>query len=485
MTKSISVAFVASELTPIAKVGGLADVTGALPPALKELGVDIRVILPFYQTIDRAKYPVKLIAQKITVPLGESDEAVSVYEMPIPGTDVPIYLIENGAYLSHGDIYFERSAFASRFVEFQRFLFFVRSVPRVFKALNWQPDVIHCQDWQTAMLPSFMSIDNPDSTTPSLYTIHNIANQGVWIKSEVLNWLGLTEDQLPTFKVRPDKVNIMQQGIINGQLINTVSRTYAKEILTPEYGCGLEDDLRKRRHELSGIVNGVDQIRFNSATDPEIVKNFTVESLDDKAVNKQALQKSCGLAINPTAPLFGLVTRLTDQKGIELIAEVLPKHLAAGAQFVALGQGGEKYETMLRELAKNFPQSASVTIGFNAKLAQEIYASSDFFLMPSRFEPCGLGQLIAMRYGTIPIVRATGGLKDTVTDRQESKSAGNGYVFAEYTPAALEVAVSRAITLYHHDPAAWRHLQIMAMRFDSSWHKAAEEYLQLYRKLVQ
>ena len=485
MTKPLSIAFAASELTPIAKVGGLADVAGALPPALKELGVDVRVLLPFYQTIDRTKYALKLIAQDVAVPLGKSNELVSIYEMAIPGTDVPVYLFENEKYLSHGDIYFERSAFVTRFVEFQRFLFFVRSIPRVFRALNWQPDVIHCQDWQTAMLPAFMSIDNPATKIPSLYTIHNIANQGVWKKDEVLSWLGLTENQLPSFKVQSDKVNMMQQGIMTGRLINTVSRTYAQEILTPEYGFGLEDDLQKRRDDLSGIVNGIGQQQFNPATDPEIAKHYSIDSLDKKAINKRALQEACGLPVKPNAPLFGLVTRLTDQKGIELIAEVLPKHLAAGAQFVGLGQGGEKFENLLKQLAQQFPQAVSVTIGFNAKLAQEIYAGSDLFLMPSRFEPCGLGQMIAMRYGTIPIVRATGGLKDTVTDYQQSQATGDGFVFTDYTAAALDEATSRAVALYSSNAVAWRHLQTMAMSYDSSWHKAAEEYLQLYQKLVQ
>jgi starch synthase len=411
MSKQISVAFATAELTPIAKVGGLADVAGALPPAIKALGVDVRVFLPFYETIDRAKIKLTKIAESVTVPLGETSDTVTVYETTIPDTDVTVYLIENPQYLSHGDIYFERTAFVTRFVEFQRFLFFVRSIPFVFKALNWQPDVIHCQDWQTAMLPAFMSIDNPDHKTPSLFTVHNIANQGIWKKDEILSWLGLKEEQLPTLSALPDKVNIMQQGIIAGQLVNTVSRTYAEEILTPEYGFGLEGDLQTRRHDLSGIVNGIDQNRFNPETDTQISANYSVDTLDRKSLNKATLQKDCGLTVDASLPLFGLVTRLTDQKGIELIAEALPKHLSAGGQFVALGQGGEKFENMLKQLAEKFPQSTKVVIGFDAKLAQEIYAGSDFFLMPSRFEPCGLGQLIAMRYGTVPIVRATGGLR--------------------------------------------------------------------------
>ncbi|MDP3964437.1 MAG: glycogen/starch synthase [bacterium] len=487
MNKKISVAFATAELTPIAKVGGLADVAGALPPVLKELGVDIRVILPKYSVIDDAKYPSKKIAEDILVEVNGRTEKISVFEMAIPNTKVTIYLIDNKDYLGENGIYFAPTAFADSLGEVHRFLFFSQAIVQLFRALDWYPDILHCQDWHVGILPGLLNLAEAEEPRlkkiASLFTIHNLANQGAWKKEDILSFLGLKESNLPSLSADPKNVNLIQQGILNADLINTVSRTYAKEILTPEYGEGLETELQGRRDDLSGIVNGIDQARFDPAKDPDIAVHFNLETIQDKKKNKAALQEACGLPVDGATPVFGIVSRLTDQKGIEHVAASAATIAKRGGQLILLGTGAKNFEEMMTEAQKQFPTSVSAHLKFDAALAQQIYAGSDFFLMPSRFEPCGLGQMIAMRYGTIPIVRATGGLKDTVTDA--SQSEGNGFVFEPYTSEALNEAINRAFDLYNDNPEAWLSLIKQAMIYDSSWSTAAEEYVRLYEKLLK
>lgn len=487
MSEHSRVLFATAELTPIAKVGGLADVAGALPPILKKHGVDIRVVLPKYGTIDDHSCPSRLVGRCLPIRLGRETQTINVYATTVPGTSVPLYLVENQKYLGENGIYFSRSAFVNSVDEVHRFVFFSRVLLEIFPAVRWTPQLIHCQDWHVGLVPTLLKIQQQEKLEfrqiKTLFTIHNLANQGIWNKDEVLSFLGLAETELPRPLEGAD-INLIQQGIRSSDLLNTVSKTYAEEILTLEFGEGLEADLQTRRSALFGIVNGIDQARFNPAKDPELAAQYTTETIELKSKNKTKLQEVCVLPVQNDAPVFGLVSRLTDQKGIELIAEAVPAICRQGGQVCLLGQGTQEFESLLINAQKQFPKNVFAKIGFDAGLAQLIYAGSDFFLMPSRFEPCGLGQLIAMRYGTIPIVRATGGLKDTVADYIPATGQGTGFVFGPYTKEALIEAIERALAVFRQGPDQWRRLCCAAMTFDSSWDKAANEYLQLYQKLI-
>ncbi|MFH1598201.1 MAG: glycogen/starch synthase [Patescibacteria group bacterium] len=474
--------FASSELTPIAKVGGLGDVAGALPIALKNLGQDIRVTIPKYGSIDSKKYPAKKIIDNIEVTLGEEKKIINLWEAKIPNIKAPIYLIENKEFLGENGIYFEKSAFVGSFAEIKRFLFFSAATLAIFEKLNWWPDILHCQDWHTGIIPKLLEekqlVDDRYQKINSVFTIHNLANQGKWDAEEIKSFLGLP-DLKPVIK---KEINLIQQGILNADLLNTVSPTYAQEILTPEFGEQLEKDLRKQKDHLFGILNGIDMDRFNPATDPEIKANYSAKNVEDKMLNKLDLQKEVGFKQNTESPLFGLVSRLTDQKGIELIGEIIEPIVKLGGQFVVLGQGAPDLERILVAAQKKFKKDVFVTIGFDAGLAQKIYAGSDIFLMPSRFEPCGLGQLIAMRYGTLPIVRATGGLKDTVADAVEDPKLGKGFVFEEYNSQGLLQKAKEAVSLFK-EREKWAKIMIRGMETDFSWRKSSEEYLKLYQKV--
>jgi starch synthase len=476
------VLFATAELTPIAKVGGLGDVAGALPPALAKRGVDIRVVLPRYEPIDARRYPMKSIAKRVPVKRGTHTDYVNVLQGVIPNSTVPIYYLENAEFLSSHGIYFERSAFVGTFAEVQRFVFFSMAVSQVLPALGWKPNVVHAQDWHTGLLPWLLS-QHAKPLPKTLYTIHNLANQGRWNPRDVLGFLGMPDTGVLHRRDREDNFNLMLEGIVGADRVNTVSPTYAKEILTPEYGEGLEGILNERATVLSGILNGIDVHRFNPETDTDVVANYGVSDLRGKAACKAALQKEVGLPANPTAPLLGMVTRLTNQKGIELVAKADAALNEHRAQLIILGQGSPEEEELVRALAARHPDQVHLTLGFNAELAQRIYAGSDIFLMPSRFEPCGLGQMIAMRYGTVPVVRSTGGLSDTVPDVAADPTRGLGYAFGPYTHEAFQDALNRALTAYSAG-THWRSLMERCMEQNLSWERSAGEYAALYRTLA-
>ena len=474
--------FASSELTPIAKVGGLGDVAGALPVALKMLEQDIRVIIPKYGVIDTKKYPAKKIASSIPVWLGNQKKEIDLWETKIPNTKVPVYLIDNQEFLGQNDIYFEKSAMVGSFSEIQRFLFFAKAVLEIFDSQKWWPDILHCQDWHTGIIPRLLKDKQRDdqryAKIKSVFTVHNLANQGKWNTDEINNFLKIKNLK----PVIDQEVNLIQQGIINADLINTVSPTYAQEILTLKYGEGLEGDLQKRKNDLFGIVNGIDIARFNPETDPEIKANYSILNPADKMVNKLDLQTLVGFKQNTEKPLLGLVSRLTNQKGIELIGKIIEPAVKLGAQFVLLGSGSPEFEKILTAAQKKLKKDVYVKIGFDAGLAQKIYAGSDLFLMPSRFEPCGLGQLIAMRYGTLPIVRSTGGLKDTVIDAILDPEQGNGFVFDKYNSKELLAKTKEALTLFK-DRAKWAKIIYNGMGQDFSWDQSSKEYLKLYQQV--
>ena len=475
--KKLKVLFAASECTPIAKVGGLGDVVGSLPKALKELGVDVRICLPKYQIIDFKKHKFEQVAKNIIV----KDERVNVYQGFLPNSKILVYLLENEKYFGENGVYFERSAFVGSFKEIERFLFFSQAVLEILPAIDWRPDIIHCHDWHTAILPVLAKLQIRDSKLEirNLLTIHNLANQGKWGAREIFDFLELKGDEIESLKIRDKEgnFNILQQGILNADLINTVSQNYAKEILTREYGEGLEESLIKRKRKLFGILNGIDEKRFDPETDPDLKINYSYQNLERKIENKIHLQEILNFKKSPEIPLFGFIGRLTPQKGIDLIIEIIPELIKIGCQLVILGVGMADYEKKLLELSQKCPQNISAQIKFDPVLAQKIYAGADIFLLPSKFEPCGLVQMIAMRYGTIPIARKTGGLADTI------ENGKTGFLFEEYKTQSFLRTIEKTLNLYR-DQRKWQKLMKMAMKKDFSWRKSAIEYLKLYKILT-
>ncbi|MFA6099141.1 MAG: glycogen/starch synthase [Patescibacteria group bacterium] len=484
--KKIKVLFVSSELTPLAKVGGLGDVAGALPKALIKLGVDVRIAIPRYGVIDAQKYPQKKVAENVIVPFNGANEPVAIFETPLPGSEVPVYLIDHKKYLGENGIYFEKDASSSGSNrEAERFTFLARSSVGFFEALDWYPDIVHCQDWHAGMIPVILKVlakkNKKLGNIKTMLTIHNMEYQGWYQAETIFKALGFSASDYPALKIQKDgHISSLQQAILASDYLNTVSPSYAEEILTPEYGAGLENDLLTRKNELVGILNGIDVERFDPETDESITANFSAKDLSGKAKCKEGLQQICNFKKDKNIPVLGIVSRLADQKGIDLIYEVADKLARENIQFVLLGTGDPKLEKMMAEISHKYPQKMYAKLEFNAKFAQEIYAGSDIFLMPSKFEPCGLGQMIAMRYGTVPIVRATGGLKDTVADYHEND--GEGFVLKNYDSAEFFETVKRAINTFQ-DQKKWYNIVEKDIKKDFSWKSSAKKYIQLYKKL--
>jgi starch synthase len=478
----LRVLYLSAEVVPFAKTGGLADVAGSLPKALKKLGVDVRVGMPRYRHIDPQQFGLKVALEPFPVPLDDQTLEAGWLEGRI-GDDVPVYFVENAHFYDREGIYMHPD-------DAERFIFFCRAMLEGCKRLNWAPQVIHCNDWHTAIVPNWLKTIYKDDPffkdTATLYTIHNLAYQGIF-GYRVLEVAGI--DQYG-FIVHPDipdldnVVDLMARGIYFADIINTVSETYAQEILTPEYGERLDPLLRDRRDRLFGVLNGIDPELQNPATDPYIAAHYDLHDLSGKVECKRALQREAGLSEDAHIPLIGAISRLTDQKGFDLIAQIIdPLVRHTPLQFVLLGTGEQRYHDLFTQIHQRYPDRVQVFLTFNAPLAQKIYAGSDMFLMPSRFEPCGLGQLIAMRYGSIPIVRATGGLADTVQDFDPETGAGNGFSFKAYDPFALFAAIIRALENYRYKET-WRRLMLKVMSADYSWDASARKYVDLYHRAL-
>lgn len=483
--RALKILVVSSEAVPFAKTGGLADVAGSLPKALATIsngtGNDVRLAMPNYKGVEggsyRMDYPVNFANRVETAIVREASiEAQYKGEHKV----VPVYLLDNHHYFYREGLYmFPDDA--------ERFAFFCRALLEMLPRMNWQPDIIHCNDWQAACIPFYLKTQYRNdpfySKTSTVFTIHNLQYQGNFPK-ETLSILGVGEDYfVPESLEFYGMVSFMKMGIIYADIINTVSRTYAGEIQRPELGERMDGLLRKRSHDLYGIVNGINYHEFNPKTDHRIHRNYDRNSIENKKENKYGLQKEMGLPLKDV-PLIGLVSRFVDQKGLDLISEIAEELMHLDIQIVILGSGDKYYEDMFEQLKGKHPQKLAAYIGYNSILAQRIYAGSDMFLMPSRFEPCGLGQLIAMRYGTIPIVRATGGLADTVNDYNPVTGSGNGFVFSEYNGRALYHAIARGLKVYRDDPVQWERLVKSSMDLDFSWARSGVEYLQLYQEAI-
>ena len=479
----MKILFVASEVTPLAKTGGLADVAAALPKNLKKLGHDVRIMLPFYREVEKGGYGITKGRKSVEVAIGGEMKRGLLRHTTLD--DIPVYLLENKEYFSRDCLY--GTAAGDYPDNHRRFAFFCRGVLDLLKKLDFRPDVIHCHDWQTALIPLLLRHEKGTdlffSNTGVIFTIHNLAYQGLFPR-ETLAEMGLDASYFSVDCLEfYGKVNLMKGGILSADLITTVSETYCREIQTAEMGCGLDGVLGVRSADLSGVLNGLDYDQWNPATDRGIVKNYTATALTGKALNKKTLQQQLGLETARDVPLVGMVSRFSTQKGFDLVAETMEKFARSRLQLVILGTGDEKYLRLLRDKKTQAAGNISVNIGFHAELAPKIYAGSDIFLMPSHYEPCGLGQMIALRYGAVPVVRSTGGLADTVFDQRDGAKEPNGFSFADYTSEAMWEALSRALKAYG-DKAVWRKLMKRGMGCDYSWDASARKYEELYRRAL-
>lgn len=472
--------FVSSEAHPLIKTGGLADVSGSLPIALAELGQDVRILIPKYQTLKLEND----VEYRCTIRTDNRD--VNIFETRLPDSDVIVWLVDCPEFFDMpGNPYTDEFGNswknnASRFSLFCRVAVEI-SQNRAF--LDWKVDIVHCNDWQTGLVPALLTLEPQRPAT--VFTIHNMAYQGLFPKKTYfdLNLPGQLWN--PNDLEFHDMLSFIKGGIACADHITTVSPNYALEIQTIEYGCGLEGLLEHRHNELNGIINGIDTEQWNPETDARIAQNYAINNLAEKAANKAALQKHYALPEDPSIPMIALIGRLVDQKGIDLVIDCLETLAKYSVQFVLLGTGSKGFEHRLKNLSYLFPDKIAVTIGYNEDLAHLIEAGADMFLMPSRFEPCGLNQLYSQRYGTLPIVRRTGGLADTVVDAMPDTIAdktASGFVFDEASVGAMLETIKRALLLYTNK-RTWLQLQKNAMRKDFSWRQSAEQYLNLYNHL--
>ncbi len=479
MDETLKVLFLAAEATPFVKVGGLADVAGALPRALRALGVDIRLMIPRYGNIRSKDYDFHRVGHSVSVPLGPGEEHVHLLETTL-AEGLHVYLIWDDKYFSAREKVYGFND------DPQRFVFFSRAVISALRVLPWTPDVIHANDWHTAMVPVWLDISGHDDVLyrdmATLFSIHSFAYQGICGRL-LLKFAQM--QNVPHLSVEPPgQLNWMAQGIAHADLVNTASPSYAREILTEEIGGGLHTLLREREDSLFGILNGLDTALWDPEHDNALTQTFGVDSLRMRAVNKAALQREVRLPARPEVPLLGWVSRLDPVKGLDLVASALESILQKrDVQFVVLGTGDPEHETRFQALQTRFPEYVRVLNKFDDRLARRIYGGADLFLVPSRSEPSGVGQMIAMRYGAVPVVYLTGSLADTVVDADAQPSRGTGFAFRKYDSRAFEEAVQRALTAYE-DEARWRTIQKRAMEMDFSWRASARAYLDLYRRAL-
>ncbi len=496
----LNVLFVASEVAGFAKTGGLADVAGALPRALAQLGHRVAVVMPFHRAVRYGKQPVEPTPHVLTVPIGTRTLACRLLRGTLPKSDVPVFFIDAPDYFDRDDPPTGRGLYQQTMPggykadypdNAERFVFFSRAVMAAVPHVGFVPDVLHANDWQTGLLPVYVSealrLRAEYSHVRTVFTIHNIAYQGMFNRG-VMDLTGLpgylfNHSQLEYH----GHLNFLKSGVVYADAVNTVSPTYSREIQTAEYGCGLEGLLGQVRYKLSGIVNGVDYGEWDPAHDPLIPARFDRESVfEQKPKNKAALQGQYHLPVDAAKPVMGMVARLVNQKGVDLVMSSAPGFLDMGCQLVFLGDGDREYHDQLQGLRDRHPDQVGVFLGFDESLAHLVEAGSDLFLMPSRYEPSGLNQLYSLKYGTPPVVRATGGLADTIVNASEENirnGTGTGFSFQDYTAHALYETVKWALTLYRTRPDDFRRVVLSAMKQDWSWTRSAAKYEELYRKV--
>ncbi|MBE6041484.1 MAG: glycogen synthase GlgA [Clostridiales bacterium] len=481
MGDKTKVLFAAFEATPFIKTGGLGDVAGSLPAYIKNDCYDARVILPLLNTIPEEYRNKMRYVDNYMVPLGWRSQYCGLFKLR--KGNVTYYFLDNEYYFKRGSVYGE-------FDDGERVAFFSAAVLETIKhiAKNFAPDILHCNDWHTALVPVFLRElyrgDELYDRIKTVFTIHNLKFQGQYDKYMVGDVLGLQTTPAAGQMNHNDNVNFLQGAVIYSDAVTTVSPTYADEICSVQYGEGLEGLFTSRKYKLYGIINGIDRKSFDPKTDKNIFTNYSRNSMNKKVENKLALQRELGLKEDPDVPLFAMVSRLTHQKGANLIAELLPEFAERNMQVAVLGTGDYKYENAIGEFAYKNPENFAARITFNESLSRRFYAGSDVFLMPSEFEPCGLSQMISMRYGSLPLVRETGGLKDTVNGYWDAGEKADGFSFRDFDKSGLRNAVDLALSLWFDNKDMWQKLMTNAMGRHFGWEESAEEYRKLYDKLL-
>lgn len=472
----MKVLYATSEALPFIASGGLGDVAGSLPHALRKRLIGCRVVLPMYDTIKQELKDTMKFITHISVPVAWRRQYCGIFEAKYNG--VIYYLIDN-------QYYFKRDTIYGHYDDAERFAFFSRAVLEIIPYIDFKPDIIHCNDWQTALTPVYYSAMYANSpgyeNIKTIFTIHNIQYQGVYGKELLEDVLGIPADKASLLEY-DGCINFMKGAIECADKVTTVSPSYADEILDPWYSHGLDSILNERRYKLRGILNGIDTVGYDPATDKCIKANFSADDISGKKIDKEELQKGMGLPVKPGVPVIGMVTRLVSHKGLDLVKGILDELLATSEmQLVVLGSGDYEYESYFRWIAEKYPDKVGLRIGFVPELARKIYAGADMFLMPSKSEPCGLSQMVALRYGTVPIVRETGGLRDSITDCGDGK--GNGFTFKSYNAHDMLDAIRRALTLYYNGD--WNELVLRALNCDFSWGRSANAYIRLYKETLK
>lgn len=474
----MNILFISTEAEPFAKSGGLGDVIGSLPRELNRLGADARVMLPLFKSIHH-KYQAKMkFIKDFTVMLSWRTQYCGIFEMEYEG--VTFYFLDN-------EQYFSRDAYYGYYDDGERFAYYSKAALEAIKWIDFKPEILHCSEWQTAMVPVYLKTlfrGIPDySSLRTVFTIHNIEYQGKYDRNILQDLLGLSEADRGILEY-DGAVNFMKGAVVTCDRLTTVSKSYAQEIMYPFYGRDLENIIKENSYKLSGILNGIDTNLYNPYRDPYISVKFSKNTPDKKAENKASLQETLGLEKNAEIPVIAMIGRLAEHKGIDLVTSVFDEMMQEKMQFVLLGTGESKYENFFRKKAKDYAGRMSVSTEFSAELASKIYAGADLFLMPSVSEPCGLAQMISLRYGTIPIVRETGGLKDSIIPYNPETGTGNGVTFGSVNAQDMIGAVKRAIKLYW-DKEHWKTLVANGMKSDFSWKASSKEYMKLYKDMMK
>lgn len=480
----MNILFVSSEVEPFSKTGGLADVSAALPKALERLGHKIYIITPKYKAVDEGKFGLVATGKHIEAPVSKKKTSGEIFQASL-GNNISVYFIRKDDYYFRDYLY--STPEGDYFDNAERFVFFSRGAIEAAKALDINPDIIHCNDWQTGLIPLFLRTHYKDdpyfNKTKTILTIHNLGYQGqFWAFDMHLLNLGMEYFTPQTLEFY-GKISFLKAGIVFSDAVTTVSKKYREEIQTPEYGYGFEGLLKEKAGKIYGIINGIDYDEWDPAKDNLIIKNYSIKDIKGKKACKADLQKAFNLPISPKTPLIGMISRLSSQKGWDIFEEAVDDLMKLDIQFTILGSGDEKYHHLVKSLAKKYPDKISAMITFDNVLSHKIEAGADMLLMPSKYEPCGLNQMISLRYGTIPIVRATGGLDDVIKDYDAEKGAGNGFKFQKYSFIELINTIKRAKSI-HNNTKKWDKLIINVMKEDHSWEKSAEEYDKLYKTLL-
>lgn len=480
----MKILYLSSEVVPFAKTGGLADVAGALPKALAEEGHEVVLFLPRYKCVTEGPFTIESTGMSFEIPVGDQSVFCSIERTSFPDSQIPVYLVGCERYFDRDGLYQEKGRDYPDNLE--RFVLFCRAVLVATELIGFQPDIVHANDWQTALVPVYLENEHQGDpffeNTKTVFTIHNLAYQGQFPAEQWdltgLDWKLFSVPALEFY----GELNLMKGGLIFADHLTTVSRRYSEEIQTEDFGCGLDGVLNERKDFLTGILNGVDYSQWDPRTDPLIPENYSHKDLSGKEACKEKLQKQFGLPTSSKTALLGIISRLADQKGFDILADMFDYLMALPVQFVLLGTGDPEYHTLFEDMSRRFPDRCAVALTFDNTLAHRIEAGADFFLMPSRYEPCGLNQMYSLRYGTVPIVRETGGLADTIQEYDPETKEGNGFVFQLPEPKEFFWAIKRGIDVYY-GRKGWKGLMKRAMKQDFSWHRSAKEYLKLYKSI--